>query len=129
MKITLEQQEKGKELYQDLVQKAWKNATFKEQLIENPEGVIAEFTGVTSKLSGDTKIVVEDQTAANTIYLNIPRNVDLENFELTEEQLESISGGTDPITAAVITAAVAICALLGGAYSLGYSHGKDAAAQ
>jgi hypothetical protein len=97
MKITLEQQEKGKQLHQELVQKAWESATFKEQLINNPEDAIAEVTGVTSKLSNDMSILVEDQTDVNVIYLNIPAKVNLDNFELTDEQLELVAGGiTDP---------------------------------
>jgi hypothetical protein len=93
MKITLEQQEKGKQLHQELVQKAWESATFKEQLINNPEATIAEITGVKSKTTNDIKIVIEDQTDANIIYLNIPQKLDLDNLELTEEQLELVAGG------------------------------------
>jgi ABC-type uncharacterized transport system ATPase subunit len=93
MKITLEQQEKGKQLHQELVQKAWESATFKEQLINNPEATIAKITGVKSNTSSDVKIVVEDQTDANIIYLNIPAKVNIEDFELTEEQLELVAGG------------------------------------
>jgi ABC-type uncharacterized transport system ATPase subunit len=95
MKITLEQQEKGKQLHQELVQKAWESATFKEQLINNPEATIAKITGVKSNTSSDVKIVVEDQTDANIIYLNIPAKVNIEDFELTEEQLELVAGGIE----------------------------------
>lgn len=116
MKITLEQQEKGKELHEMLVQKAWKSATFKEQLIKNPEGVIAEVTGVVSKLTEDTKIVVEDQTDVNIIYLNIPQKLDTENFELTDEQLEIVSGGEVAATAGL---ALACIALFGAGISIG----------
>ena len=94
MKITQEQQEKGQELYNQLVIKAWESATFKEQLIENPETTIAEVTGQTD-FNNNTKIVVEDQTDTDIIYLNIPRKVNLNDFELTDEQLERVSGGED----------------------------------
>ena len=79
MKITQEQQQKGQELYQELVQKAWKSATFKEQLISNPEATIEEVTGVKSNFGSATKIVVEDQTDSNIIYLNIPQKVNLDS--------------------------------------------------
>ena len=39
------------------------------------------------------KIVVEDQTESNVIYINIPQKVNIDEFELTEEQLETVSGG------------------------------------
>jgi Fe-S cluster biosynthesis and repair protein YggX len=124
MKITLEQQEKGKELYQELVQKAWESAAFKEQLISNPEKTISEIIGVNP--SSNARILVEDQTDSNIIYLNIPRKFDANEIELTDEQLETVAGG-DVITAAAITAGIAVCTLLGAAFAFGYSIGKDIA--
>tara|TARA_B110000240_G_C13046209_1_gene261350 strand:+ start:95 stop:451 length:357 start_codon:yes stop_codon:yes gene_type:complete len=116
MKITLEQQERGKQLHQELVQKAWESAAFKEQLINNPEATIAEITGVKSKTTNDVKIVVEDQTDENVIYLNIPQNVNIDNFELTDEQLEMVAGGS-PFYAL----GVAIV----GVFMAGYRHGQE----
>lgn len=125
MKRTLEQQEKGKELHQMLVQKAWESATFKEKLINNPYKTISEITG--SNISNDVKLVVEDQTDSNIFYINIPRKFDVDEIELTDEQLETISGGGDLITGATIAAGVAVATLLGAAFSFGYGVGKDIA--
>ncbi len=92
MQLIQEQIDKGQEIYQELVTKAWESATFKEQLINNPESTIAEVLGKPdSKI--DTKFVVEDQTDNNTIYLNIPRKVNFDDIELSDEQLEIVSGG------------------------------------
>ena len=93
MKITKEQKKKGQDIYQQLVEKAWESATFKEQLISNPEATIEEVTGVKPNFSKETKIIVEDQTDSNITYLNIPRKVNLEDFELTDEELEIVAGG------------------------------------
>lgn len=114
MKITLEQQEKGKELHQMLVQKAWESATFKEQLISNPKATIE--ADMESEISNDVKIVVEDQTDTNFIYLNIPQKLDLENIELSDEQLETVSGGD--IFAAIIAGCAigAVCGKLWNKY-------------
>ena len=94
MKVTKQQMESGLELHKQLVSKAWENTSFKEQLIQNPKATIAEFMG---KLEGDIKatLKVEDQTDFDTIYLNIPVKPNLNNIELelTEEQLEMVSGG------------------------------------
>mgnify|MGYP006080018605 CR=1 FL=1 len=120
MKITLEQQEKGRELQQELVQKAWENATFKEQLIHNPKATIAEVTGVKINSADDFKLVVEDQTDNNIIYLNIPRKIDIDDIELTEEQLKMVSGGV-----LGVLAIIAIGAAVGAAaYGLGYLAGR-----
>lgn len=96
MKITQEQQLKGQELYSELVHRAWENPAFKKQLIENPKSVISEYFDSEISLPEDIKVVVNDQTDQNTIYLNIPAKLDLNDFELTEEQLEMMAGGIFP---------------------------------
>ncbi|WP_298511874.1 NHLP leader peptide family RiPP precursor [uncultured Kordia sp.] len=94
MKVTKQDVDKGLELHQQLVSKAWESAAFKEQLINNPKAVIAEMIGKTDTELNAT-VVVEDQTDANTIYLNIPAKPNFDNLELelTEEELEMVSGG------------------------------------
>lgn len=108
MKITIQDQEKGAELMQTLVQKAWESATFKEQLIKNPVATIEQVTGKELTLRNDKKIVVEDQSSDSVIYFNIPAKVNIDELELTEEQLELVAGGISP---AVIGfgAAIAVC--------------------
>lgn len=91
MKITSEQQEKGKEVYHKLVQKAWESATFKEELINNPKVVIENLLGKKGNFTG--RLIVEDQTDPSKIYLNIPRKASIQDLELTEEQMELIAGG------------------------------------
>lgn len=97
--ITLEQQEKGAELFKVLAQKAWESASFKEQLIKNPVAAIEQVTG--KDLSDlNRRIVVEDQTDSSVIYINIPAKIDFNELELTEEQLEMIAGGITPVLGA-----------------------------
>ncbi|MEA5427832.1 MULTISPECIES: NHLP leader peptide family RiPP precursor [Arcicella] len=94
--ITQEQQKQGAELLKTLAQKAWESSAFKEQLIENPISTIESVTG--QKMQSDIKIIVEDQTDTSKIYLNIPRKIEIDELELTDEQLETVAGGTDLIT-------------------------------
>ena len=112
MKVTKKQIEKGHELQKQLVSKAWESASFKEQLVNNPNEAIANFTGKPDA-EIKTTIVVEDQTDVNTIYLNIPARPNLSNveLELTEEQLEMVSGGE------------ASCSVIDFFDSVGYSSG------
>ncbi len=93
MKITQEQQKQGQELYGQIVSKAWEDASFKEQLITSPVETIKTFTDGRINFPNEVSIVVEDQMDASTIYVNIPKKIDLENLELSEEQLELIAGG------------------------------------
>lgn len=91
--ITQEQQSQGTELINTLAQKAWESSTFKEQLVANPVSTIESVTG--KKMQPGISIVVEDQTDPSKIYLNIPRKVQLDELELSDEQLEMVSGGSD----------------------------------
>lgn len=112
MRITIEQQVKGAELLKTLAQKAWESSAFKEQLINNPVATIGQVTGNDLANLNGKRIVVEDQTDESVIYLNIPAKVDLDELELTEEQLETISGGSTPICGAYVAGAVlgyAVC--------------------
>lgn len=100
MKIELEQQEKSAELMKTLRQKAWESSAFKEQLIKNPVEVIEQVVGQGLLNLDGKRIVIEDQTDESIIYLNIPQNVNIDELELTEEQLEMIAGGVTPVLAA-----------------------------
>jgi hypothetical protein len=101
---TKELQEKGAELQKTLAQKAWESSNFKEQLIKNPISTIESVTG--NKIQSGINIKVEDQTDASKIYLNIPRKIEVEELELTDEQLEMVAGGTDLIGGIIVGAVV-----------------------
>lgn len=94
MKITQEQQKQGQELYQQLVEKAWEDTNFKKQLITSPVDTIKTFSEGKVNFHNEVSVVVEDQSNQSIIYINIPKNVNIEDFELTEEQLEIVSGGS-----------------------------------
>ena len=85
---------KEQELYQQVVQKAWEDEAFKQELIENPVAAIENLTGETLAIPEGKKLIVCDQTAEDTVYINIPAEETVSNVELNEEQLEAISGGT-----------------------------------
>lgn len=110
MIYTIEQQKQGTELMKTLIEKAWESATFKDQLVNNPVATIESATG--NKITGNQSFVVEDQTNSSLIYLNIPRKVELDNFELTDEQLEVVAGGE-----------IAVGALIVGSFLAGVSIG------
>ncbi|WP_269236236.1 class IIb bacteriocin, lactobin A/cerein 7B family [Flavobacterium flavigenum] len=105
MKTTIEQQEKGAELVKVLAQKAWESTAFKEQLIKDPIAAIEQVTGK-ALLPSDKRIVVEDQTDESVIYFNIPAKINLDELELTEEQLEMLAGGILPVVAYAIGAGI-----------------------
>lgn len=116
MKYTQEHQEQGVELMKTLAQKAWESSAFKEQLVKNPEAAIEAVTGKSFVLPKNKKIVVEDQTDESIIYFNIPAEPNLDELELSNEQLELVAGGITPVTVIIvvgtIAAGYAACALI-----------------
>jgi len=95
MELTKEQK-----LFQSIVQQAWEDDVFKQELIANPLKAIKELTGEELNLPEGKTLVVRDQTDADVVYINIPAKVELDDVELNEEQLDIVTGGgegEDPI--------------------------------
>ena len=90
-----EQQQKGQELLDTIIKKSWEDEAFKQELIANPKTTFEEVIG--KEIDSDKTIFVEDQTNTDFVYLNIPAKPNLDELELTDEELESVSGGTDVI--------------------------------
>lgn len=88
-----EQKEKAQEFLYKIYKKAWEDTRFKENLIRNPVDTLNKFTGKKADLPKDKTVLVVDQTNPNHIYINIPAKPNLEDIELSEEQLEMVSGG------------------------------------
>lgn len=94
MEIAAEQK-----LNAEIVQKAWEDPQFKAELIKNPAETMEKFAGHKLNLAEGQKLVVIDQTDTSTVYFNIPRKIDIDSLELTEEQLETVAGGSTPFCA------------------------------
>ena len=85
--------EKGQDVINGMIERAWQDESFKNKFINSPQEAIEEFTGKKFNLKEDKTITVEDQTDPNVVYINIPRKVEVGNLELTDEELETVSGG------------------------------------
>ena len=88
MEFTQEQK-----MYAEIVQKAWEDADFKKELVENPIAAIERFTGRKIDLPQGKTIVVRDQTDESIVYINIPAKQNMDDVELNEEELEIVAGG------------------------------------
>jgi len=78
--------------YAEIVQKAWDDADFKSQLVDNPIDAIEKLIGKKMNIPAGKTLVVRDQTDESTVYINIPAKLELD-AELNEEQLEFVAGG------------------------------------
>jgi len=85
------------ETLQSIVQKAWKDPVFKQNLISNPKQTIESFLGRSMNIPEGKNIAVVDQSNPSTIFINIPAEPDMDDMELSEDQLDIVAGGqADP---------------------------------
>ncbi|WP_312176037.1 NHLP leader peptide family RiPP precursor [Chryseobacterium sp.] len=90
MEITQEQK-----MYAEIVQKAWDDAGFKKELLENPVEAIEKLTGTKLNLPNGKRIIVRDQTDNSSVYINIPAKPNTDDIELNENQLDMVAGGRE----------------------------------
>lgn len=86
---------KDQRVLESIVKKAWQDPAFKNNLISSPLATLENFLGQPIDLPEGKNISVVDQSNPSTIFINIPAdpNVIVEDMELSEEQLDIISGG------------------------------------
>ena len=83
-------------LMQLVITEAWGNPAFKQELIDSPIESIQKLTGRTIQLpEGVESIQVVDQSDSAYTFINIPAKKNLDDMELTDNELEIVSGGTD----------------------------------
>ena len=93
-----------------LIEKCWKDAEFKRQVISDPKGMLERHTG--QKMPAQVKIFVHEEDA-NTLHFSIPpapANIS----ELSDADLEKVAGGTDVVITIAVTGAV-VSATIGAA--------------
>jgi len=108
--------EKGQDSINGMIERAWQDENFKNKFINSPQETIEEFTGKNFNLKENMTISVEDQTDSDVVYLNIPRKVELEDLELTDEELETVAGGDFGISLLAGLACYAIIEIAEGIY-------------
>ncbi|MDR6759853.1 hypothetical protein J2Y38_000032 [Flavobacterium sp. 2755] len=87
------EQKKEEEVLRLVISKAWEDSNFRKSLIADPIKAIENLTGAKIVLPEGKTLVVNDQTDKSKVYMNIPSEPNIEDIELTEEQLEIIAGG------------------------------------
>jgi hypothetical protein len=90
-------EQRKQEIIQTVISKAWEDSNFRKELIADPVTAIEKLTGVKIVLPEGKTLVIADQTDKSKVFVNIPSEPEMENMELTEEQLESIAGGKHQI--------------------------------
>ena len=89
-----------------LIQKCWKDADFKKQVVSDPKGMLEHHMG--RKLPAQLQIVIHEEDV-NTLHFSIPANPS-DVTELSDDDLATVAGGTDLL----VTGASVLTVLLGG---------------
>lgn len=85
-----------------IVKKAWEDPIFKSNLIAGPVATLESFLGRPIHLPEGKNIAFVDQTDSSTIFINIPPQLNMDDVELSEEQLDIVAGGDGDITPPII---------------------------
>ena len=91
------EKKKDEEVLQLIISKAWEDVNFRKSLIADPITAIENLTGAKIILPEGKTLVFNDQTDRSKVYVNIPCKPDIDDIELSEEQLEIIAGGEQTI--------------------------------
>ena len=110
MELTKEQK-----VIQTVINKAWNDPAFKQQLIDSPEQAIKNATGESLPLPDGLKLKVYDQSDPEYAYFNIPSKPNFDELELTDEQLEMVAGGEVGVSVALTW--IGTAAVVGGIIS------------
>lgn len=81
----------SKLFYSKIIERAWDDPNFKENLLENPKVAITKLFGTEFNLPKGIILKVRDQSDGNIAYINIPRNIN--EMELSDQELEYVAGG------------------------------------
>ena len=74
-----------------VLKKAFDDADFRQELLNNPRKAFEEATGMS--IPETMKVIVTDQTDPFSFYLNVNAKVNFDEMELSDEQLELVAGG------------------------------------
>jgi hypothetical protein len=82
------------EMERRLIEKSLQDEAFRQRLIEDPKGAVEQELG--ARLPEEVRVVTVEETQ-DTIYLVLPSTpmAGAEGVELSDQQLESVSGGEE----------------------------------
>ena len=123
MSTVTEKMERGQEAIARIVNKCHEDENFKANLFADPQSAIEELFGRKLNLPDDKEIKVVDQMDDRYIYINVPQKLKIEDLELTDEELEQVSGGSFWGGVAAGIAATAIYDFACGMYD-GFTDGE-----
>lgn len=109
------QQLQGQEVMRAIITKCWEDESFKNELIASPKETIERFTGNPVNVPEGVELVAVDQTNETNVYINIHAPANVDDLQLSDEQLELVAGGEF----AALGISLAIVGLFGAGIAIG----------
>lgn len=106
--MTAQQTPTRQEMEAQIIAKAWQDEAYKQKLLSNPRATVVQELGLTEAPDNlDIKVVEEN---ANTLYIVLPmKPVAPTGSELSEEELEAVSGGVTSVIVKTVACGVSSC--------------------
>ncbi|MBO3458661.1 NHLP leader peptide family RiPP precursor [Aetokthonos hydrillicola Thurmond2011] len=103
------------EIEAHIIAQAWKDNTYKQELLNNSKAVIEKEFGV--QIPDEIKVNILEENATN-LYFVLPIRPEISGQELSDEQLEAIAGGGTAGVFSLIFASAALTSAAAGYLSI-----------
>jgi hypothetical protein len=100
-----QQAQTRKDIESHIIAKAWKNEAFKQELLTNSKAVINKEFGI--ELPDELNVSVYEENPTS-LYFVLPLRPQTEGQEVSQEELESIAGGTLGATLNITLLSIAV---------------------
>lgn len=81
------------EFEQKLIQRAWEDEAFRQELLSNPKAVYAKESGAEIPTNLEIEVIQETENKVYIVLPNTPASTIGTEGELSEESLETVAGG------------------------------------
>lgn len=96
--------DEGEKKFGEIISKCWKDSAFKKRFLSDPKGVLKEHA---IELPPNVQVKVVENTA-DQLYITLPPSPQASGREMSDAQLDQVSGGVFTLSSSVTFARLVI---------------------